>query len=287
MENTTGPIKPFLAGRLPKDKYSDANEFAADLAAILAIEQERIVIDLINLPDIKGEKGDKGDKGNPGSKGETGDSGVSLTYEGAWVTATEYPTYAVVEHNGVLYVSTSVHTSASVTEPGIGADWGDVWDVVLQLPADIVATSITLDGGTPLSDYIESTWTPVVTAASGTAPTFTTATGVFTRIGRMVFCQVILINSTGGTAGSGAGQLSISLPVNMSASQLKMRTPCGQGLDGTDELYVLTEKEASASTLKLYKGDVSGSNINISALTGGDLNDTNIRELRFEFNYLA
>lgn len=140
MENTTGPIKPFLAGKLPKKKYSDANEFAADLAAILAIEQERIVINLISLPDIKGEKGDKGDRGSVGPRGpdgpvgltgDTGPAGPGLNFRGDWSgSGITYDPSDVVVSGGVYYVCFDSHTSGALTEPGTGADWTDHWQVL-------------------------------------------------------------------------------------------------------------------------------------------------------------
>lgn len=194
MENTTGPIKPFLAGKLPKKKYTDLDEFASDLASILAIEQERIVIELINLPDIKGEKGDPGERGlqglqgtpgGPGSVGPAGPAGTGLRYLGDWsVSSISYSTSDVVLHNSVYYVAHDAHVSSSITEPGIGADWDTVWDV-------LDATFIGQDG---ISFIWQSDWL--------TATTYN-ANDVVANGGSVYMC--ILGHLSAGTNEPGAG----------------------------------------------------------------------------------
>jgi hypothetical protein len=47
----------------------------------------------------------------------------------AWVTATDYEEDDIVIHGGVLYVALGDHTSATATEPGVGVDWEDVWEL--------------------------------------------------------------------------------------------------------------------------------------------------------------
>ena len=81
MENSTGSITPFITGVLPKEKYSDVNEFARDLASILRIDEDRIVIDLVALESLKGEQGAEGPRGIQGEKGAKGDTGASAGVE--------------------------------------------------------------------------------------------------------------------------------------------------------------------------------------------------------------
>lgn len=71
-------------------------------------------------------------------------------------------------------------------------------------------TSNILDYATPVPYYEEGSYAPVVTS-TGTTPTvtYTTQTGFYTRIGRMVYCQIVLnFNIT--VAGTGA--VVVSLP---------------------------------------------------------------------------
>lgn len=361
MENTEGLIKVFVNGKLPKDKYPSANELLKDIADVLAIDQAKLVVELINLPDIKGDKGDKGDRGSVGPQGEpggigatgpAGPAGTGLRYLGDWdVGAISYSSSDVVLYGGVYYVCKDPHVSGAITEPGVGANWTDVWDVLdptfvgqdgisfiwqsqwvvattynandvvfnngnsyicilghlsdaldepgvgvntatywdlmTGIPSAIVATSITLSGGTPLDTYVEGTWVPVVTASAGTAPDFTTADGNYTRIGRRVFCTIDLSNSVGGTPGSGGGQLSVSLPFSKSASQLNVTLPLGRGLNNATDIAIYGEKVPSTNTVLLYKTNITGSNIDLVPLTGADLNHANIRELHLELSFIA
>ena len=64
-----------------------------------------------------------------------------------------------------------------------------------------------------------TTWTPTVTGSGGgTAPTYTTTNAYYKRVGNLVFWQLELTNTEGGTAGSGADDLLITVPVTSSAT---------------------------------------------------------------------
>lgn len=80
-------------------------------------------------------------------------------------------------------------------------------------------TSITLGGGTALANYLQGTFTPAIAFGGGTTGiTYNNQTGVYTRIGRVVFFNVTVgITSKGSSTGaatltglplaaSGAGQ---------------------------------------------------------------------------------
>lgn len=55
-----------------------------------------------------------------------------FTWKGAWATSTPYALNDTVENNGSGYICTSAHTSGSTTEPGVGADWADKWDLFVE-----------------------------------------------------------------------------------------------------------------------------------------------------------
>ena len=78
------------------------------------------------------------------------------------------------------------------------------------------------NGGDVLTQYDEGTWNPTVTSASGTLTSYT-ASGTYTRIGRMVTAQarVQLTN-----AGTGAGALIVSNPIAMNSTITAMG--CGR-----------------------------------------------------------
>lgn len=63
-----------------------------------------------------------------------------------------------------------------------------------------------------LDDYEEQTWTPTVTASSGTITTYTAA-GVYTKVGRVVHASVQVTLTAVGTA---AGALIVTLPFSAS-----------------------------------------------------------------------
>lgn len=47
----------------------------------------------------------------------------------AWAIAVSYPSACQVRHNGVVYISKSAHTSAALSQPGVGANSATYWDV--------------------------------------------------------------------------------------------------------------------------------------------------------------
>ena len=66
-------------------------------------------------------------------------------------------------------------------------------------------------GSELLDDYEEGDWTPTGTASSGSAPTFSTASGTYTKIGRLVTVNANITNITVGDTANAIFQVS-SLP---------------------------------------------------------------------------
>jgi hypothetical protein len=138
MDNTR-IVTPFLAGKLPREKYPIAQEFAEDLAKIMAVDASAIPFPLINLPSLKGEKGDpgprgrqgiQGPQGQPGDQGPQGPPGPGPVWRGAWADATEYAIGDLVTQGGSVYIALQNHTSnAPVDQPGSGANWSAYWAV--------------------------------------------------------------------------------------------------------------------------------------------------------------
>jgi VIT1/CCC1 family predicted Fe2+/Mn2+ transporter len=60
-----------------------------------------------------------------------------------------------------------------------------------------------------LDDYEEGTWTPVLTAQTGSITSYTTSNGTYTKIGNTVSIQV-LVSIT--NVGSASGTLLLTLP---------------------------------------------------------------------------
>ena len=62
------------------------------------------------------------------------------------------------------------------------------------------ATQAASTDANTLDDYEEGTWTPTITSGSGSFTTVTSATGVYTKIGRIVTCSVTVNVVSAGTA---------------------------------------------------------------------------------------
>lgn len=187
MENTDGLIKVFLAGKLPQEKYTDMNEFAQDLANVLAINKANISVELIALESIKGDKGDKGDRGNQGQIGPTGlqgatgpagSNGTGLTWLGVWALTVNYSINDLVDNGGVVYICKSAHEADANSEPGIGASWTTYWDVY---PLEIVITGVT-DGSAPPAGAVGESLDSIVLVGSAVALTDATAKDITTLV---------------------------------------------------------------------------------------------------------
>jgi len=57
-------------------------------------------------------------------------SDTTIAWQGSWVTSTAYAESDAVENDGTSYICTSAHTSGATTEPGVGASWTSVWDIL-------------------------------------------------------------------------------------------------------------------------------------------------------------
>lgn len=136
MDNTK-IITPFLAGKMPREKYASAQEFAEDVSKILAINSSAISFDLVNLPSLKGEKGDIGPRGQqgipgvpgtPGEQGPQGPPGPPIIWKDEWANATSYSVSDLVYSGSVVYISIVDHVSnTALNEPGAGSNWQNYW----------------------------------------------------------------------------------------------------------------------------------------------------------------
>lgn len=95
---------------------------------------------------------------------------VDFSWEGAWVTSTAYEPSNMVFNDGSAYVATSTHTSGASTEPGTGASWDTVWDLMAQQGSAGAGTGDMLAANN-LSDVASAStaFTNIKQAASDTA----------------------------------------------------------------------------------------------------------------------
>lgn len=126
-----------------------------------------------------------------------------------------------------------------------------------------------------------STFTPTVTLdGAGTVPQFTTNTGYYSQVGKIVFVWVYLTGD-GGNEGAGAGQLQVALPVAASANHALHAMPVGALTNSSASYVTFGTIAASASVMKLFY--INGSSP-IANLTGAETADTT-RAISLHFFY--
>lgn len=95
-----------------------------------------------------------------GPAGPAGAAGASgLNWRGAWLTATAFSVNDGTSNGGSSYICTVAHTSGASTEPGVGASWATVWDVIAEKGAagagtgDLIAANNLSDVGSAATAF--------------------------------------------------------------------------------------------------------------------------------------
>ena len=131
----------------------------------------------------------------------------------------------------------SINTSTShpitlrtngTTRATIAATTGEI--VINTSNAGLQFTNSSALVNSVLNDYEKGTWTPTITAVSGSYTTVTQQTATYTKIGRMVIIQLYFIVSNKGT-GSGGVQIS-NLPFTSNSGSAGVQYS-GTGVDTT------------------------------------------------------
>lgn len=235
----------------------------------------------------------------------SGSAGKILRSDGTnndYTTSTFADTYAV---STLLYASSAntivglatVNSAMLTTDSGGVPSWvastGSGAPVRATSPTLVTpilgvaaATSVAFGGGTALSNYLESTWTPVVTLVGGagnTVPVYTTNSGSYTRIGNVVFCVVTLVGD-GGAEGAGTGAINISLPITSSALNNGGSVGVnGAALNNTTRYQLFTVIAGGVTTATIFYWN---SLTTFTQLTGADQNNTT-RSLILQFYYFV
>jgi hypothetical protein len=156
-------------------------------------------------------------------------------------------------------------TNDVITAARLNAPWDGSGNLSIATKT-IAATSITLGGGSALANYVASTtFTPNLSdGGGGTTPTYTAAAAFYkyTRIGDQVHVRAYFKNTSGGTAGAGAGQLRFDLPVTASANyDGSLQFPIGWSRNDTGsqiEYSLFGNIAASGTTISIsYKNAIS------------------------------
>jgi hypothetical protein len=125
-------------------------------------------------------------------------------------------------------------------------------------------------GGQTLSIYQESTWTPVIQGSGGN-PTMTygVQSGIFTRIGRVVFYIVTL--SIAAISG-GSGDIRVTLPSSVVTGGIGSAYLSGIDLPGTPvSVTVNATAGAAYATLQSIQDNAAASPAQISGLSPSDV----------------
>lgn len=128
-----------------------------------------------------------------------------------------------------------------------------------------------------------TTFTPTVTLVGGagnTVPVYTTNSGRYCTIGKLVQVRVNL-DGDGGNEGAGTGVLNIALPTAASANISGQYKLCGYAFNSTTEVNLLGYLSASATTIALHYFNTATST---ASYTGADQNNTS-RNITLDFCY--
>ena len=179
-------------------------------------------------------------------------------------------------------------TNDIITATRLNAAWDGSGNLSIATKTAAV-TSITMGGGSALANYVSSTtFTPTLDDGSvGTVPTYTAAASFYkyTRIGDQVHVRAYFKNTSGGTAGAGAGQLRFSLPITASANyDGSLAFPCGWSRNDTGsqiEYSLFGGLSASATQIFLsYKNALT----TLASFTAA-LQDNAVRVMYIDFWY--
>lgn len=81
---------------------------------------------------ITGSTGPTGDPSNITGPTGFGITGTQYPWEGQWETSTSYNVNDTVHNIGNGYLCIQNHTSESNNEPGVGVNWNDFWDLLVE-----------------------------------------------------------------------------------------------------------------------------------------------------------
>lgn len=128
--------------------------------------------------------------------------------------------------------------------------------------------SITINGGTLLNQYVEGTFTPVVSGnTTAGVGTYTAQVGTYQRIGNRVHFQLRVT----WTAHTGTGVLLVSLPFTANAAANNY-APLAVYFDGTDAAGQFIAYVPAGGSQAVITGHVSGTGlVSVNVRAAGDL----------------
>tara|TARA_A100001515_G_scaffold130767_1_gene118174 strand:+ start:25 stop:1437 length:1413 start_codon:yes stop_codon:yes gene_type:complete len=136
-------------------------------------------------------------------------------------------------------------------------------------------------GSELLDDYEEGTWTPTGTASSGSAPTFSSASGTYTKIGRLVTANANITNITVGDTANAIFQVS-SLP--FTPDQADCFGACNFGhvtISSENGQVAMADASTNRIIFFMNRSDAGRTNIDNQHITSGT------SDLQFTVSYMS
>lgn len=173
----------------------------------------------------------------------------------------------------------------ALTDPG--ADRIVFWDdsagsyTHLTVGSGLVITDTTLSNTGTSPTW--STFSPTVTLVGGagnTVPVYSTNSGRYATIGKVVMVQIAL-EGDGGNEGAGTGQVNIALPTTAGASLASRYRAGGYAYNGASNFAPLVDISQGGTTLRLVYLDAS---LAYQNFTGNNQNNSS-RGISLNFSY--
>lgn len=183
-----------------------------------------------------------------------------------WVTDTNTIQASTLAKSGVGILTLASSGTFTLTVPASLTVAGrDVTNTFSQLQT--FSAGLTF-GGNTLSNYTEGTWSPTITG-SGSNPTisYTSQTGVYTRIGNTVFFSIGIAIST---ISGGSGDIRISLPFTPNATQICALQTTNVDLTTPASIAFVPQTAGAYGRIQTTQDNADRVVEQISALANGD-----------------
>lgn len=185
-----------------------------------------------------------------GSVGTPSISNINDTNTGIFFPAADTIAFAEGGTEVMRLFSSAGVSIGDTTDPGAGNLRLGTGNLVIGTSGKGIDFSATAGTGTSelLADYEEGTWTPTITAITGSYTTVTSQAGTYTKVGRQVTITGYFIVTNKGTGTAGANVT--NLPFAMNGTRF-----AGTGHDTSTAATYTLYTDTSATTISIYKYD--------------------------------